>query len=82
MKPVEIVLRRRGGVRRRGRGRMTEGVNPTKIYYKHTCKHHNVFPVQLLYANKIIFKTCGVEAQIQRRRDTQHPEASPLPSQP
>jgi hypothetical protein len=23
-----------------------------------------------------------VEAQIQRRRDTQHPEASPLPSQP
>jgi hypothetical protein len=33
MKPVEIVLRRW----ERGRGRKMEGVNPTKIYFKHTC---------------------------------------------
>jgi hypothetical protein len=25
-----------------GEGRMTEGVNPTKINLKHICKYHNV----------------------------------------
>jgi hypothetical protein len=37
---VEIVLRRGEG----GRGRTMEGINPTKIYYKHIGKYHNVFP--------------------------------------
>jgi hypothetical protein len=37
MKPVEIVLR--SG---RGKGRMMEGINPTKIYFKHISKFHNV----------------------------------------
>jgi hypothetical protein len=37
MKPVEIVLRRG----EKGRGRMMEGVNPVKIYFKHVCKYHN-----------------------------------------
>jgi hypothetical protein len=46
MKHFEIVLRR---------GRMMEGVNLTKIYSKHICKYHIVSPVQLLYANKIIY---------------------------
>jgi hypothetical protein len=32
-----------------------EGVN--KMYCKHTCKYYNASPVQLLYANKIIFKS-------------------------
>jgi hypothetical protein len=35
---------------------MMEGVNPTKIYFKYICKHHNVAPVQLLNANKVINK--------------------------
>jgi hypothetical protein len=52
MKPVAIVLRRG----ERGRGRTMEGVKPTKIYFKHICKYHNVSPVQLLYGNKIIKK--------------------------
>jgi hypothetical protein len=47
-KPVEIVLRRGWGT-----GRTMEGVNLTKIHCKHICKYHNVYPVQLLYANKI-----------------------------
>jgi hypothetical protein len=51
-KPVETVLRKVGW----GRGKMMEGVNPTKIYFKQTCKYHNVSPAQLLYANKIIKK--------------------------
>jgi hypothetical protein len=34
-----------------------EWLIPTKIYFKHRCKYHNVFfPVQLLYANKIILQ--------------------------
>jgi hypothetical protein len=33
-----------------------EGVNLTKIYFKQICKYHNVSPIQLLYANKIIKK--------------------------
>jgi hypothetical protein len=44
MKPVEIVLRRKG------KGENNGGVNPTKIYFIHICKYHNVSPVQLLYA--------------------------------
>jgi hypothetical protein len=40
MKPVEIVLRRG----KRERGKMMEEVNPTKIYFKHECKYHNVSP--------------------------------------
>jgi hypothetical protein len=48
MKPIEIVLRRG----EKGRGRMMEGVNLTKIHCKHICKYHNISPVQLLYANK------------------------------
>jgi hypothetical protein len=39
-KTVEIVLWRREG----GGGRMMEGVNLTKIYYKHICKYHHVSP--------------------------------------
>jgi hypothetical protein len=52
MKPVEIVLRRRG----RGKKENNEVVNPTKIYVKHICKYHSINPVQLLYVNKIIKK--------------------------
>jgi hypothetical protein len=37
----------------RGRRRMMEGVNSTKIYFKRICKYHSV---QLLYVNKIILK--------------------------
>jgi hypothetical protein len=33
MKPAEIVLRRGDGKR----GRIMEGVNPIKIYFKHIC---------------------------------------------
>jgi hypothetical protein len=40
MKPVEIVLRRAEG----GRRRMMEGVNLTTIYCKHICKYCNVSP--------------------------------------
>jgi hypothetical protein len=40
MKPVEIVLRRKG----EGRGRTMEGINPSKIYFKYICKCHNVSP--------------------------------------
>jgi hypothetical protein len=40
MKPVGIVVR--SGERERGR--TTEGVNPTKIYFKHIYKYHSVFP--------------------------------------
>jgi hypothetical protein len=40
MKPIEIVLRRGEGRKRR----TMEGVNLTKIYCKHTCKYHNVSP--------------------------------------
>jgi hypothetical protein len=53
MKPVEIVLRRGGGGAKRENDR---GVKLTKIYFKHICKYHNVSPIQLLYANKIISK--------------------------
>jgi hypothetical protein len=49
IKPAEIVLRRGEGMREKD-----GGVNLLKIYYKHTCKHHKVSPVQLLYANKQI----------------------------
>jgi hypothetical protein len=35
---------------------MMERVNPVKIYFKHTYTYHNISPVQLLYANKIIKK--------------------------
>jgi hypothetical protein len=49
MKPVEMVLRRGEG----GRRKMIEEVNPTKIYFKHIWKYHNVFPIQLLHDNKI-----------------------------
>jgi hypothetical protein len=50
MKPIEIVLRRKG---RWGRRRMMEGVNLRYI----VCTYVNITmypPVQLLYANKII----------------------------
>jgi hypothetical protein len=40
MKPVEIVLRKEEG----RRGRMTDGVNLTKIYCKHIHKYHNISP--------------------------------------
>jgi hypothetical protein len=30
-----------------------EGVNPTKIYFRHISKYHSVSPGQILYANKI-----------------------------
>jgi hypothetical protein len=40
------------------------GGNLTKIYCKHTCKCHNVLPVQLLYANKIIFFNSGKKVRI------------------
>jgi hypothetical protein len=50
MKPVEIVLEGAEGRRQR----MMKGVNPTKIYFKHIHKYHNVPPIQILYANKII----------------------------
>jgi hypothetical protein len=46
MKLIEIVLRR-GKREDRERWR----VNITKMYFKHTCKYHNIFPLQLLYAN-------------------------------
>jgi hypothetical protein len=49
MKPIEIVPRSGGG----RRGKMIEGMNPTKIYCKHICKYHNVF---LCTTNKIIKK--------------------------
>jgi hypothetical protein len=52
MKPVEIVL----GSAEEGRGRMMEGVNPTKIYCKHIWKYQMHPPVQRLYGNKIILK--------------------------
>jgi hypothetical protein len=32
---------------------MMEGVNLSKIYYKHICKYHNISPEQLLNAIKI-----------------------------
>jgi hypothetical protein len=51
MKPVEIVLRKGEGER----GRRMEGVNSTKIYFRHICKYPDVLYVQLLYANKINF---------------------------
>jgi hypothetical protein len=38
MKPLEIVLRK-------GKKEEREGVNPTKLYFKHICKYHNVSPV-------------------------------------
>jgi hypothetical protein len=41
MTPVETTLRR-----------MMEGMNLTKIYCKHSCKCHNVPPVQQLYGDK------------------------------
>jgi hypothetical protein len=41
------------GVRR---GRTTEGVTPTKKDFKYICKYHYIFPIQLLYANKMIKK--------------------------
>jgi hypothetical protein len=47
MKPVEIILRRG----EEGRKRAIKG-GESKIYCKHTCRYHNVSPVQLLYANK------------------------------
>jgi hypothetical protein len=53
MKPVEIVLRREEG---KGKRKKDGGENPTKIYFKHICKYHNVSPVQQLCANKIISK--------------------------
>jgi hypothetical protein len=53
MKPLEIVIKRGG---RRERGRMMEGVNPTKIYYKCICKYHNVSPCITIICNKIINK--------------------------
>jgi hypothetical protein len=40
MKPAEIVLRRGVGEK----GRMMEGVNPTKTHFKHICKYHNISP--------------------------------------
>jgi hypothetical protein len=51
VKPVQIVLRRGGGGKRENDGR-----GKSKIYCKHKCKYHNVSPVQILYANKIIKK--------------------------
>jgi hypothetical protein len=39
IKPDEIVLRRKGW----GKRENMERVNPTKIYYKHICKYHNVY---------------------------------------
>jgi hypothetical protein len=44
LKPIEIVLRRVG----EKRGRMMEGVNLTKIYYKHICKYHNISPCRTI----------------------------------
>jgi hypothetical protein len=38
MKTVEIVLRREN----RERGKVMEGVNSTKIYFKHKCKYNTV----------------------------------------
>jgi hypothetical protein len=43
-----------GGMRENGGGRIMQEANLIKIYFKHICKYHNVSPVQLLYANKII----------------------------
>jgi hypothetical protein len=40
MKTVKIVLKSRRG----GRGKMMEGVNPAKIYYKHIGEHHTISP--------------------------------------
>jgi hypothetical protein len=40
--PIEIVLLKTG--REGGKGRMMEWVNISKIYCKHICKYHNVFP--------------------------------------
>jgi hypothetical protein len=51
VKPVQIVLRRGGGGKRENDGR-----GKSKIYCRHKCKYHNVSPVQILYANKIIKK--------------------------
>jgi hypothetical protein len=48
MKPVEIVLRRRGG----GRGRMMNGVNLRYIVNTYV-NITTYLPIQLLYANKI-----------------------------
>jgi hypothetical protein len=45
MKPAEIVLRSGTGQKRR----IMEGVNLTKIYYKHIYKYQNISPIQLLY---------------------------------
>jgi hypothetical protein len=50
MKPVEIVLRSEG----RGRGRLMENTNPTKIFSNTYANITMYSPVQLLYANKII----------------------------
>jgi hypothetical protein len=48
MKSVEIVLRNGLGEG----GRMMEGVNPAKKYFKHICNYHNVPPVLLVYIIK------------------------------
>jgi hypothetical protein len=40
MKPIEIILRKGEGIR----GRMMEGVDPTKIYFKHICEYHSISP--------------------------------------
>jgi hypothetical protein len=53
MKLVEIILMGRGK-----KGEIEE-VNLTEIYCKHICKYHNVPPVQLLCANKIIRISMG-----------------------
>jgi hypothetical protein len=37
---------------------MMEGVNPIKIKFKHICKGHTVFPIQLLYPNNKGEKEC------------------------
>jgi hypothetical protein len=45
--------------KRSTRGEMMKnngGVNLIEIYCKHICKSHNVYPVQLLNANKNVFK--------------------------
>jgi hypothetical protein len=44
MKPVEIVLRRG----EEERGKIMKGVDPAKIYFKHTYKYLNISPCKTI----------------------------------
>jgi hypothetical protein len=48
---------------------MIEGVNLTKVYYKHICKYHNVSPcTTIIYQLKILSK--NIEYYLSKKRHT------------